>query len=161
MGLLINCCILVCTGCCPALKDCSGTRFPLFYSGFYFFYHMAASPVVCRLRAWPISWIPNKSSESCRLPVSTLLAFGRVTRNNNSRENATTCDVRDASRRATGLAASPVSPRRSSFCPWGHIVLGIGPCRAGPAQAHRASCQTGSGQESPNNFWVVPCQPEV
>jgi hypothetical protein len=41
------------------------------------------------------------------------------------------------------------------------IVLGIGPGRASPAQAHRASCQTGSGQESPNIFWAVPCQPEV
>jgi hypothetical protein len=41
------------------------------------------------------------------------------------------------------------------------LVLGIGQCRAGPAQAHRASCQTGSGQESPNNFWAVSCQPEV
>jgi hypothetical protein len=41
------------------------------------------------------------------------------------------------------------------------VVLGIGPGRASPAQVHRASCQTGSGQESPNIFWVVPCQPEV
>jgi hypothetical protein len=45
--------------------------------------------------------------------------------------------------------------------PLSELVLGIGPCRAGPAQAHRASCQTGSGQESPNNFLAVPCQPEV
>jgi hypothetical protein len=26
------------------------------------------------------------------------------------------------------------------------VVLGIGPGRASPAQIHRASCQTGSGQ---------------
>jgi hypothetical protein len=41
------------------------------------------------------------------------------------------------------------------------LVLGIGPGRASPAHAHRASCQTGSGQQSPNDFWAVPCQPEV
>jgi hypothetical protein len=41
------------------------------------------------------------------------------------------------------------------------LVLGIGSGRASPTQAYRASCQTGSGQESPNNFWAVPCQPEV
>jgi hypothetical protein len=32
---------------------------------------------------------------------------------------------------------------------------------AGPGQARRASCQTGSSQKSLNNFWAVPCQPEV
>jgi hypothetical protein len=41
------------------------------------------------------------------------------------------------------------------------LVLGIGPGRVSPAQAHRASCQTGSRQESLKFFWVVPCQPEV
>jgi hypothetical protein len=41
------------------------------------------------------------------------------------------------------------------------LVLGIGPGRVSLAQVHRASCQTGSGQESPNIFWAVPCQPEV
>jgi hypothetical protein len=45
----------------------------------------------------------------------------------------------------------------SSLC----VVLGIGPGRARPVQAHRASCQTGSGQQSPKDFWAVPCQPEV
>jgi hypothetical protein len=41
------------------------------------------------------------------------------------------------------------------------LVLGIGTGRASPAQAYRASCQTGLGQKSPNNFWSVSCQPEV
>jgi hypothetical protein len=41
------------------------------------------------------------------------------------------------------------------------VVLGIGPGRASLAQAYRASCQTGSGQESPNIFWAVSCQTEV
>jgi hypothetical protein len=41
------------------------------------------------------------------------------------------------------------------------IVLGIGSGRASPTQAHRVSCQTGSGQQSPKYFWVVSCQPEV
>jgi hypothetical protein len=41
------------------------------------------------------------------------------------------------------------------------LVLGIGLGRASPAQAHRASCQTGLGQKSLNNIWVVLCQSEV
>jgi hypothetical protein len=41
------------------------------------------------------------------------------------------------------------------------LVLKIGPGRASPAQAYRASCQTGLGQKSPKNFWSVSCQPEV
>jgi hypothetical protein len=41
------------------------------------------------------------------------------------------------------------------------LVLEIGPGRASPAQAYRASCQTGLGQKSPKNFWPMSCQPEV
>jgi hypothetical protein len=32
------------------------------------------------------------------------------------------------------------------------------PGRASPTQAHRASCQTGSGQQSPKDFWAVSCR---
>jgi hypothetical protein len=32
--------------------------------------------------------------------------------------------------------------------------------RASPAQARRASCQTGSGQESSNNFWSCRASPK-
>jgi hypothetical protein len=41
------------------------------------------------------------------------------------------------------------------------VVLRIGLGRASSAQAYHASCRTGSDQESPKNFWAVPCQPEV
>jgi hypothetical protein len=113
-----------------------------------------------------LSFILNPLKNSTRDPSSNNVvhaaqSINRLLRLENQSMRDSTCP-KDVSNAAPGQA-----DHSQRFCFWNmgdaapRVVLGIGPCRAGPAQAHRASCQTGSGQESPNNFWAVPCQPEV
>ena len=103
----------------------------------------------------------QRDGPSCASPSRCLLHLhggGRGARKAAVGSHTCLCPTSQATASALASSSYPLGSCRAGAL--SYLVLGIGPGRAGTAQAHRASGQKGSGLDGPKKFRAVPCQPK-